>query len=487
VVEEMPANGGSGKLEAWVYLSEACGSTPRRFRVLVRDSSQSASGITLAIALVPADVGRPRLVNQRFDVDVPGSSDGSQSQSVRPDLRFELAHDVEGLGNAVSSARLGYQAPEDLRGLFQSFAMRDAPLGRDGALYRAGDDLDSTMVGREVFREALRKATNSKQWSVRSQQSRLWLAADLTVLADPPGASAQGSKAKPEAAPLCRAPLPAKQIVELARKYLLVEARPANPVLPGSVMAVEGYEAGIDAEGLIAAYEKLLDPPPPPAPEAEPPVAYSYRYYLALPLISTAPAPSAPAPVPVPVPPKPEPEPQGSSLRLDVGGLWSGYSTNPPAAGSSFWRDVGFVNQGGGKLQVTAGQSVAFTARASYSVAKLDPGEGYSAFGNHLAWMWFRELEIGAGLAYVARFEPFEIEPYAICEYRNRLMNGFDRSQGIGGLVGATARMRLHEYVGAYLDLSWKLGRGGPTGGVGQELVSGAGPAAGAGLTFFLR
>ena len=514
VVGEMPQNGGTASVDAWVYVSRACTGGARRLKITIRDTHRNPSGMTLSVGLRPLDVVGPRIVNGKFDTDVPGSSDGSGAVAVAPGLKFEYSLDLQVPSKAVQAVRMRYVAPDDLAGLFQQFEYRDVPLLREAPFFRAADDLDAEMAETEAFRKALRDARGSKDWSRRTEKNRLWLAVDSTLMADRPGAvsatvAAEATAGKPaanEGARDCVPALPSKVVVELARKYVLLRARPATPTLPGSVVAAEGYEAGIDAERFAVAYDHLLKPPAATASEPEvlepkPLLKYRFRSYFPLNLlpVNIGPRPPEPAPDAEVLPPPPEPlepapepapqparEPQGPVARIDLGGAWTGYFTEGPTTGADFWNNAGFLSFGDGELRLTFGRTLCFTLLGEFGASIVNPSAAVLAQTGLPPALSATELAIAAGGAYVLRVgERFELMPFLMVGYRYRAIEAFSETHGVDFLFGASLRVRLVAFLGLYADISWRLGTGGPA-WQGSEILNGIGPRLGGGLSINL-
>lgn len=136
----------------------------------------------------------------------------------------------------------------------------------------------------------------------------------------------------------------------------------------------------------------------------------------------------------------------------------------------------------GAELRLTVGRSVAATLLVGFAAGRTTPGPLWEYFGNGAAAMWLNELELGVGLAYVFSFAPVDLQPYVLFDYRARWLGDFEMSNCAGGLLGLIVRGKLTENFGGYVDLSWRVGTGGPS-FRDVEILGGHGPRLGAGLS----
>lgn len=492
VAPEIPP-GGKGAVRGWIYVASECADpSERTLRVRFRDSRRGVSGLQLMVTISPLELPWPQLANVRLDTDHYGSSDGSATLELGPDLAFEFSTDVRLPSSAVQQVSTSFNAPADLKGLFKNFDYSDRPLlSHPDGTFEASDDVDATLVGAGAFRRTVLAAKKSKPWVANGKRGSLWLAIDVLVQVPRPAPAPQtveedqphrgirrpqsvATEAAPEAQRV--APPPGPVILELLRRHLALVPHRVTPAQPNAVDAASGMEMLLDSEGFLREYALLIAPTPvPPAPERVP-LKYRFRTYYALPMLAVLPAKEE-LPMPPP-PPRPEP-PHVAMLRFDAFGDVQYYSVSRLPTRPLVWSGDSALGIPGGGVRAWYGHDW-----VGFATVDLRHFEGVQTDQRS---SFVTELSGALGGGYLFTVGSFELTPWAAVGLRMRQTTGTIETLWLPQVeVGGTARWMFTQRLGAFIEGSYRIGQGGPAATTTTEVMDGSGPRWGLGLTLRL-
>jgi hypothetical protein len=333
----------------WFYVTQECTNSQQRLRLTFTDTHRPGRPISAVFEVKPTPLLPPRLVDEQFDTDEPGSSDGSKANELTPGLSFEYSANVTDPSWLARQVEMSYRIADYARPLFSKIDTTPALMTSDApGRFFAGDDLDATLVSRDAWPSAWRAAERSSPW-LRGRRPLVWLAFDLAVSisadlppSDPPETAtalapvdkdAKGKKRKtwekapdvakgasPASGPVrIVQPLDVTSVADLVTQHIRLVPRPSKPLAPAAVAATDGYEVVFDRDGFKKDYLAALTPAAPAAEDDQTPdqkqTTYFFTFYRALPIVppagadeadhsetvvSTAPAPAAAPPPPPP-------------------------------------------------------------------------------------------------------------------------------------------------------------------------------------------
>lgn len=273
-------------LNAWVYLSKACGDgAVVPLQVRIKDTHRAPEvPIVVSAKMDVRNRTNARAVNFLVDTDVPGVSDGRSMREVAPARVFELTHGFEAPQAGLMSARTGWGIHEDVGSIVKEQQAASEPMiNANNGNFLAGDDLDISTVKRSDFDRILQSRADDDRWD-NIEDARAWFAADTEVLyetPDPPilvvektpdeicdnyldddgdgdhdcdDSDCKAEKVCNPAAPVAFGPL-----LNLIKSNVDIVANPAGTTIPGAVDAVEpGYELVVDADEIAQQYDCMV-------------------------------------------------------------------------------------------------------------------------------------------------------------------------------------------------------------------------------------
>ena len=463
-LSEMAPGEGESELEFWVYVSGRCGhQRPRRLVVEVKDSHRG-DGHVLVAKVRPESAARARLGTVSFDSDVPGSSDGSRRE-LHPGQQFELSSTLTVPSTEGLLARQFYAFPEDSEGLFHATTFRgSAMVSESSTSLQGGDDVDVQVSRTTQYRKHLGELKKSREWVLN--QRLLWGAIEVPM-------QVGAGVVAPEVCSVEVTPRvwTARQVIELLRKNIRLESRPARPLMKTGLVATDGYEIVIDEEAFAREYSQRVekevcsdDPGGKAVPVRSGKGSYVFRYYTSLDLPDLQPV--SPPRERVRLPGKKpilrsEGEPQEDfefpDLRVDLASGWGLISNLQPKGAP--W-DPGQVLL----------WPLLFTSRVSIGselVGVVDFGVGTGEGINGDGWaVDVATMHAGTGIGYIFDVMAVEVQPRLMVEWSRRIVaiggafGTVERSSwGVG--LGASGRKALGRF-GVHLDASYLVDGDGP-------------------------
>jgi len=268
----------------------------------------------------------------------------------------------------------------------------------------------------------------------------------------------------------------ARQVIELLRKNIRLESRPARPLRKRGLVATDGYEIVIDEEAFAREYSQRIEkevctdqPVGKSGSGISGNASYVFRYYTSLNVPDLEPVSLPRERVRIPGKksiPRSEPGPQSEfefpSVRVDLASGWGLLSNKQPTGAP--W-DPGQVLL----------WPLLFTSRVSIGsvlVGVMDFGVGTGEGINGDGWaVDVDTMHAGTGIGYVFDAMGAEVQPRIMVEWSRRTVaigGGFgtvERSSwGVG--LGASGRKTLGRF-GVHLDASYLVD------GIGPLLVLG--------------
>jgi hypothetical protein len=468
---EMPVDG-KATLSFWMYQGPCASRAAPSVSINILDTHQSKSTFELNFELGNA-VTTPKLHSQKLDQDMPGfSHTQTELHYVKPKSSFELTHELTVTGSP-RLVDLGYAEPSDAGGLLKAGAhihrsteMRHVGNGR----YKPNDDWDRTVEASSArYLTVLQNLKGSRRWLDAGTPSPLWLAVNVEVRR---GTSAKGATAGADTQTATRAAPSAKVVSRLLRDHITFRSRPVTPSADAAA-AVAGHDVLLDFESFKGAYNALTGRSKAGggwledkwSAMADDGRRYTYRYYVPL-LIDVPAAKPKPKPRPRPRPRlRPSapvvvvaPEAPAPWVRFDTGAAFSAlFISDDFPTNEYLWYDTDlatattlFIPEG--YVRLTLGNTWA-------GVFELRGGQSHVDVVTNTRW------DLGAGLAYVASWGAFELQPRLGLSMQGReVERGLNNSDDLiaTGSIGLTLRYFFSDEFGLHADLSGLFGASGP-------------------------